>query len=303
MLIVIEQVCLLLTFAAVGYLLSKTKLANADHSKLLSVLCLYIFLPSKVFNTFATRFTTTYLMQYYPLLLGSAVIVTVLALIAIPVSRSLTKDAYMRNVYHYTLTIPNYGYIGYALAEGIFGGDVLMDVMMFAFPVCLYTYTIGYSMLTGGKLSFKKLINPVTIAMVLGAVVGLSGISMPSAVDSFLSKAAACMSPVSMLLMGIVISQFPLKELLSQKACYFIILMRLLVIPCSVCFVLRLLKLEMLVLPTLMVLAMPTSMNTIVFPKLMGQDCKPGAAMACISSILCCITIPLCLLLFGNGVV
>lgn len=303
MMIVIEQVCLLLAFAAVGYLLSKTKIANADHSKLLSALCLYIFLPSKVFNTFATRFTPTYLTQYYPLLLGAAVIVTVLSLLAIPLSRWLTKDAYMRNVYHYSLTIPNYGYIGYALAEGIFGGDVLMDVMMFAFPVCLYTYTIGYSMLTGGKLSFKKLINPVTIAMVLGAVVGLSGITMPAAVDSFLNKAAACMSPVSMLLMGIVISQFPLKELLSQKACYFIIFMRLLVIPCSVCFVLRLLKLEMLVLPTLMVLAMPTSMNTIVFAKLMGQDCKPGAAMACISSILCCITIPLCLLLFGKGVI
>lgn len=303
MMIVIEQVCLLLAFAAVGYLLSKTKIANADHSKLLSALCLYIFLPSKVFNTFATRFTPTYLTQYYPLVLGAAVIVTVLSLLAIPLSRWLTKNAYMRNVYHYSLTIPNYGYIGYALAEEIFGGDVLMDVMMFAFPVCLYTYTIGYSMLTGGKLSFKKLINPVTLAMVLGAVVGLSGITMPAAVDSFLNKAAACMSPVSMLLMGIVISQFPLKELLSQKACYFIIFMRLLVIPCSVCFVLRLLKLEMLVLPTMMVLAMPTSMNTIVFPKLMGQDCKPGAAMACISSILCCITIPLCLLLFGNGVV
>lgn len=299
MLIVIEQVCLLLAFAAVGYTLSKTKIANADHSKLLSALCLYIFLPAKVFNTFATKFTPAYLSQYYPLLLGAAVILTALALIAIPLSRLLTKDGYMRNVYHYSLTISNYGYVGYALAEGIFGKDVLMDVMMFVFPICLYTYTIGYSMLTGGKFSLKKLVNPVTLAMVLGAVAGLLGIVIPDSVNSFLSKSAACMSPCSMLLMGIVISQFSLKELLSQKACYFIILMRLLVIPCAVGLALRLLKLDMLLLPSLMVLAMPTSMNTIVFSKLMGQDCKPGAAMACISSILCCITIPLCLLLFG----
>ena len=299
MLIVIEQVCLLLAFAAVGYLLSKTKIANADHSKLLSVICLYIFLPSKVFNTFATKFTPTYLSQYYPLLIGSAAILTAMALVAIPVSRLLTKNAYMRNVYHYSLTISNYGYVGYALAEGVFGTDVLMDVMMFAFPVCLYTYTIGYSMLTGGKKSFKKLLNPVTLAMVLGAVVGLSGITMPSAVNSFLSKSAACMSPCSMLLMGIVISQFSFKELLSQKACYVIVLMRLLVLPISVVLVLRLLGLTMLELPAIMFLAMPSSMNTIVFSKLMEQDCKPGAAMAFISSILCCITIPLCLALFG----
>lgn len=299
MMIVIEQVLLLLAFAVVGYLVSKAKVVNADHSKLLSAICLYIFLPSKVFNTFATRFTPTYLAQYYPLLLGSAAILTTVALIAIPVSRLLTKDSYMRNVYHYSLTISNYGYIGYALAEGIFGPSVLMDVMMFAFPICLYTYTMGYAMLTGGKMSWKKLVNPVTIAMVAGAITGLSGVQMPALVNGFLSKSSACMSPCSMLLMGIVISQFSFKELLSQKACYVIILMRLLVLPISVVAVLRLLGLTMLELPAIMFLAMPTSMNTIVFSKLVGQDCKPGAAMACISSILCCVTIPLCLLLFG----
>jgi predicted permease len=135
--------------------------------------------------------------------------------------------------------------------------------------------------------------------MVLGAVVGLSGFQTPGPVESFLSKAAACMSPVSMLLTGIVISDYKLKELLSQWQVYVIAFMRLLVLPCIAGVALRLLKLEMLLLPTLMVLAMPCGLNTIVFPKLMGRDCKPGAAMAFITSILCCITIPLCLLFFG----
>ena len=297
--IVIEQVGLLIAFAAVGYLLSKAKIANAEHSKLLSVLCFYIFLPSKVFTTFANQFTPVYLTEYWPLLLGATVIVAALALIAIPVSRLLTKEPYARNVYHYSLTISNYGYIGYALAGGIFGDKVLMDVMMFAFPVCFYTYTIGYCMLSGSKFSWKKLVNPVTLAMVLGAAVGLAGITMPNPVQSFLSKSAACMSPVSMLLMGLVISQYPLKELLRNRQNYVIIAMRLLVIPCTVVAVLRLLGLDMLELPCLMVLAMPSSMNTIVFAKLLGQDSKPGASMAFISSLLCCVTIPFCLWLFG----
>lgn len=299
MTIVIEQVCLLIAFAAVGYLLCKTKIADAAQSKLLSVICFYIFLPSKVFTTFADQFTPKYLAQYWPLLLGATVIVAVLALAAIPLSRLLSKDPYGRNVYHYSLTISNYGYIGYALAEGIFGKEVLMDVMMFAFPVCFYTYTIGYSMLTGGKFKWKKLVNPVTLAMVLGAAVGLCQWQLPGPVGSFLGKAAACMSPVSMLLMGMVISQYKMRELLSTWQNYVIIAMRLVVIPCAVTLVLKLLKLEMLVLPSLMVLAMPTSMNTIVFSKLMGQDSKPGASMALISTLLCCGTIPLCLWIFG----
>lgn len=297
--IVIEQVCLLIAFAAVGFVLCKTKIADAGQSKILSVICFYIFLPSKVFTTFANQFTPAYLAEYWPLLLGATVIVFTLALVAIPVSRLLTKDPYGRNVYHYSLTISNYGYIGYALAEGIFGPSTLMDVMMFAFPVCFYTYTIGYSMLSGGKFNWKKLVNPVTLAMVLGAAVGLSGWQLPGPVASFLSKSAACMSPVSMLLMGMVISQYKIKDLLSIWQNYVIIGMRLVVIPCVVVAILKLLKLEMLVLPALMVLAMPTSMNTIVFSKLMGQDSKPGASMALISTLLCCATIPLCLWIFG----
>ena len=40
-------------------------------------------------------------------------------------------------------------------------------------------------------------------------------------------------------------------------------------------------------------------MNTIVFPKLVGEDCKPGAALAFITTILCIVTIPICLFVLG----
>lgn len=303
MMIVIEQVFLLMAFAAAGYGLSKAKIVTSSHSKLLSALCLYLFLPSKVFSTFATRFTQEYLAQKYPLLIASAVTLILVALIAIPVSRLLTKNSYRRNVYHYSLTIPNYGYIGYALAEGIFGGEVLLDVMMFAFPTSLYTYTIGYCMLSKSKNPWKKLINLVTCSMVLGAIVGISGLELPKLLNTFLSRSSACMSPASMLLMGIVISDYCLKNLLKNKEVYIITALRLLVIPCIVALGLKLLRLDSLVLPALMIFSMPCGMNTIIFPKLVGEDCAPGASLAFVTSILCCLTIPLCLLLFRNGVI
>lgn len=299
MMIVFGQVFLLLLFGSVGYLLAKTKIADSAQTKLLSCLCLYVFLPCNVFKTFAGRFTLEYLAQKYVLVLGAAVIVAVLALVAIPLSRLLTKHGYQQKVYHYSLTIPNFGYIGYALAEGIFGGETLLDVMMFAIPLSAYTYTIGYCMLTNSKVTVKRLANPVTIAMVLGAVVGLAGIKMPAIVNTFLGNASGCMAPVSMLLTGMVISEYAMRDMLGRWQVYFVTAMRLLVIPCVVGLVLKLLRLDVLLLPAIMMLAMPCGMNTIIFPKLMGEDCKAGASMAFVSSVLCCLTIPLCLLLFG----
>lgn len=299
MTIVFQQVLILLLFGSVGYLLAKTKIADSAQTKLLSCLCLYVFLPCNVFKTFAGRFTVEYLTQKYVLVLGSAVIVVALALLMIPVSRMLTKHGYQQKVFHYSLTIPNFGYIGYALAEGIFGGDTLLDVMMFAIPLSAFTYTIGYCMLTNSKVTVKRLANPVTIAMVFGAVAGLAGIKMPAIVSTFLGNSSACMAPVSMLLTGMVISEYAMRDMLSRWQVYFVTAMRLLVIPCVVGLVLKLLRLDVLLLPAIMMLAMPCGMNTIIFPKLMGEDCKAGASMAFVSTILCCLTIPLCLLLFG----
>ena len=154
---VIINVFLLIAFAAVGYALTKGKILNSGHSKMLSALCLYLFLPSKIFTTFSKNFNVSYLTTNWPLLLSAGIVIAIVALVVLPISKLLTKDSYKRIVYHYSMTITNYGYIGYALAGAIFGetSKELQDVMTFAFTVSIYTYTIGYSTLTGGKLSAK----------------------------------------------------------------------------------------------------------------------------------------------------
>lgn len=302
MIVILEQVALLMLFVLVGFYLAKSKKADSSHSKLLSVLAVNVFLPATCFNTFAKNFTPTYLRENYMLLLVSAASVVIAGVAAFFVAKMLTKEDYQRKIFQYSLTTPNYGYMGYALAGGVFGDQVLLSVMMFALPVSVYTYTLGYCMLTKSKLTVKKLLNPVTMSMLLGAVVGLSGIQLPNFATSFLSKAAACMGPAGMLLTGMVISQYQLKTLVSNKSVYIVAFIRLIVIPFVLALALKALSLQALVVPALMVMAMPCGLNTIVFPKLVGEECETGASLAFVTSILCCATIPLCLAIFAGGV-
>lgn len=297
--VVIEQVLLLLIFIALGYTLSKTKKANSDHSKLLSVLGFYIFLPANIFKTFATNFTVEYLSQKYLLVLISVVFVVVMMLVGIPVSKLLSKDKYQQAIYRYSMVTPNYGYVGYALAGSIFGDEMLLNVMMFALPLSIYTYTIGFCMLTRSKVSWKKLMSPANIALVAGAAVGLLDIQLPSLVTDLLGKASGCMGPISMLLTGMVIAEYKLLDMFTNKVVYLLGALRLLIIPIGMGFALIGLGMKDLVPPVVMILCVPCGMNTIVFPKLVGEDCKTGAALTCVTSILCCITIPLCLWIFG----
>ena len=295
----IEQVLLLMLFISFGYALVKTGKAEGKYSKLLSQLGFYIFLPANIFKTFAGNFTVEYLSQKYALVLVGTVFVGVMMLVGIPVSKLLSKDKYQQAIYRYSMVSPNYGYVGYALAGGIFGDEMLINVMMFAIPLSIYTYTIGYCMLTRAKVSWKKLASPANIALLAGALVGILGIPMPDLVTNLLGKASGCMGPISMLLTGMVIAEYKLMDMFTNKVVYLLGALRLLIIPSVTALALIALGLRNLVPPVVMILCVPCGMNTIVFPKLVGEDCKTGAALTCVTSILCCATIPLCLWLFG----
>ena len=299
MTIVIEQVAILMAFAVVGFVLQRTGIVEAAHTKLLSTLCVYVFLPCQVFRTFANNFTPEYLSEKYVLVLTGGVVLLILAVVGYFLSKVLTKDAFQQSIVKYSMITPNYGYIGYAMAEGVFGTQMLLNFMMASFPIALYTYTIGFCMLTKQKLSAKRLLNPVTMAMALGAVVGLLGIPLPDVVNTALSKGAACVSPLGMILTGTVIARFAFKVMLGNKLVYFLGTVRLLVLPLAVGACLRLVGLEQCLIPLVLLMCMPCGVNTVVFPKLIGEDCETGAALAFVTSILCCVTIPLVLHIFG----
>lgn len=297
--IVIEQVLLLLLFISIGYILGKSKLANHSHCKILSVLGVYVFIPSNIFRTFANNFTVAYLTEKYPLMLAGLTVVVVMTLLSYPFGKLIAKDPYQRAIYRYSFVMPNYGYVGFTLASGIFGEEMLLNVMIFTLPLAFYTYTIGYCALTRSPLNLKKLLSPANIAILAGSLFGLLGIRLPNVIDTLASRASNCMGPVSMLLTGIVISEYRLADLFTNKRVYPMSLLRLLVIPIAVGGAMTLMGLKTLVPTVLLILAMPCGMNTIVFPKLVGEDCRTGAALTCITSILCVLTIPFCLWLFG----
>ena len=69
--------------------------------------------------------------------------------------------------------------------------------------------------------------------------------------------------------------------------------LRLLVIPFVMAGIASLFFSREIVLATLMMYSMPCGLNTIIFPKLIGEDCEIGASLALLSNVLAIVTIPL----------
>ena len=299
MAIVSKQVAILASLALIGFVLAKICKVDVAHAKLLSTLEVYVCFPCTVFKTFSSNFTVQYLTEKYSWVLISAVMLSCVAILARKVSRKFSKKPYEQDVYCYTLVVPNTGYVGTALVSSLYGPAVLLNQMMFNLPVTFYTYTEGYRMLTGGKkMTLKRLINPVTTAILLGCIVGIFSIPIPSILTSVVDSANNCMAPLSMLLTGIAISEFDLGILLKNKMVYLMTFLRLIVLPFGMAALASLFFPREIVLAVVMQYAMPCGLNTIVFPKLIGENVELGAGMALISNVAAILTIPLCVQVF-----
>lgn len=298
MIVIIEQMGLLFTFVCLGFFFGKRKIVDPQHSKLISALCVNLFMPCTVFNAFYNNFNSSYLSKYFPFIIVSACFMCILLVVGFFAARKLTDNEYERKVYRYSFIVPNYAYMGYALVEALYGGEGLLNIVIFAIPIMLYINTYGYCVLTKRELSLKKLINPVIIAMLIGAILGFTQLRLPGSVMGFVSKASGCMAPLSMLLAGITISEYKLKNLISDKKAYIMSAIRLILIPLFVLLVLKPFGSNELTRTAVLLFSMPFGLNPIIFAKLVDENYFLPAKLAFVSSIFSIITVPLFLSLF-----
>ena len=290
---IFEQLLVLYIFIAIGFLLGKLFKKKCENTSIISLLLVNVFLPAKVFKSFMTNFTTQFIQQKYTLLIASCVLLLVLVAIAPLVAKWLGKTKNEQNVYKYSVPISNYAYLGYVLIENVFGPAFLTDFIFFAIPFIFYTYTFGYAILTNAECNLKKLLNPITIAILLGAIVGVTGLNLPAPILSVISSASSCVGPLSMILTGIVLSTFELGKLFTNLNSYIFLGLKMVVVP-AICFgACLLLGLKEISFMMLIITCMPCGLNPIVFSKLVDEDCKPGARLVVLSHLIAIISLPL----------
>ena len=298
MIAIFGQVFIMVTFFLAGYVLCKAKLLSAEHSKPLSVLLIYVFFPLMSFKTFSAQFTVQYLQEKGMLLLVSVGLIPVIAIIARLIGKLLGGERYEQDVNTYSISTPNIGYMGYPLAEAVFGAGILLDCMMFGLPMSMYINTVGYNMLTAGKKQksiWSKIFTPGMVGILAGCFAGILGLKLPETVMDIAKMGSNCVAPVSMLLTGIALSEFSIRKLLSNKKVYVVCAFRLILVPLLVWGLIKICGLQGALIPAVLLYAMPCGMNAIVFPKLVDNDCKLGAGTVLVSTAISLITIPLVL--------
>ncbi|MBQ6876766.1 MAG: AEC family transporter [Lachnospiraceae bacterium] len=311
----LSQMLTMFIYIIVGYVLRKSKILPENAYLTMSRLETYFFVPALNLHNWMTNCTTSALKENSVLIVYGAVLIACAVGLAYLLCRLFVRktdnpeEEYQRNIYKYAMTFGNYGFMGNFIVLGIWGSEMLFRYSMFTLVVTFVCSSWGLMILIpkgkSGKLSMKDLMKrvftPPIIALFIGLVAGLFEIKqyVPEFLVSVMSGGADCMGPVAMVLAGVVIGGYDIKELLGYKKVYVASLMRLILIPAVFVSVLHLFGVNKEIITlALIAFATPLGLNTIVYPAAYGGDVKTGAAMTMISSVLSVITIPLMYLLF-----
>lgn len=290
----VEKVFMLLMFIAAGYILRKSGKLPDNAGKVLSALSATIFCPAYNLRNLWNNFTVAKIGEN-ALVMGYGLLFTLIAIgVALVLARLLGKPGMERRSLSYAFAIPNYGYFGYPVIEGVFGTEFLSQVLVFIVPLSIATNTYGYLLFTpNGKISWKRIFNPLTVGVLIGMVLGLSGIPMPGVVEDVLGGAGDCMSPAAMLLAGFVLGAFPIGKLLSSVRAYVLSAIRLVGIPALFFGALWLCGARGIwLLMPLTVFAMPLGLNLVVYPESQGMDASDNARMCCVSYLMAIAVLP-----------
>ncbi len=302
----LNQTAFLLLFILVGYVLSKRKFVPKNAQTVLSKLENCIFIPALVLGTFINNFTVDKLTTAWELLLDSSVLAAIAITLSLLCVQFCSKDKYEQNIYTYGLCFSNFGFMGNAVVSALFP-EIFLEYLIFTLPLWTLIYLWGVPVLLMGSSAEKQtlaqraksFVNPMFVCMLLGMLIGLLNIPVPQFISSAVSTAGNCMSPVAMLLTGMTIAQFNLREVLKIKGVYVVTVLRLLVYPLiflGVMFVFPMPK--TFVTCAVCTLAMPLGLNTIIIPSALGKDTKVASGMALVSHILSCLTIPVIFTIF-----
>lgn len=298
----LQEMGRILLFLVVGFGLNRLHILPKGAGAGISRIVTMVFLPSLLLHSNMTEFNLADVGNYSQLVLMGCLLWTVITVLCLPIAKKLSGGSYLeRGVYLYGLSFPNTGAVGTPLVLALFGMAGLFRFNLFLLVTGIMTYAWGIGLFLEGerknpvKAFFTQLLNPVFISMLIGMFLASLGAKhwMPTMVTGFLDDLGACYVPVSLLMTGYTIADYPLNAVFQRPKSYVFTLLRLIIMPLLAIGAAMLMGLSLFDASLLaFIFAGPSGMNVVVFPASYGQDCKTGASIVLISSLGAILTVP-----------
>jgi len=296
-LIVADQIFILVLLIAAGYVAVSTKIVDPRATRGLSGLLINITIPALIVASMQVPFTPERLVGAETLILATGMLYVFSFALAWAVSKAMRVPAAEEGVLQFAIVFGNVGFMGFPVAQTLFGADALFYVAIFNLVFNLLVFSVGIAMLTGereGGFDPRLLANPGIAASAAGFLLFLGSVEIPAPFIDAIGLLGGVTTPLAMIIVGAMLATFPAREMVGDWRIWATSAVLLLAVPVAYCYLFSPVFSDPLVNGVMITMAaMPAAANTAIFAEQYGADARLASQIVFVSTIGSLVTIPL----------
>lgn len=282
-----------------GYFLNRKKVLDSRVNAGLSALIVYLTDPALIISSICHVDPSGKGDVLRLLLLGIGIYL-LLPVIAWILVRLFRIPRNKRGAFSLLLIFANTGFMAIPVLKSLYGDVVVFYSSILNLPFSLMIFSYGLYLMSkdsgqGLTLSWKKFISPGILSSVLALIIYFCGLTLPDFLVEALSFVGDTTPPLSMILLGSILAEYPAKNLFGDKKLNLMMVLKLTLIPALI-FPLAYWVFRgdpAMVGFTTLTFGMPSATLNAMLCKQYGGDTRTAVVGVVFSTALSMLTIPL----------
>ena len=294
--VLFNALLMLFGMLSIGFIAGKIRFMTEEMNKQISAFVVTVSNPLQILSSVLSG---VYPMTNVELLKLTALMIPIYA-VMIGISLLLRKLPHTEkkesDVLQFLFIFSNLGYMGYPLAEALFGAGGTFYVTVFVLAFQLVCWTYGVYLLSGDvkALSLRSFVSPCIIAALLAYFLYFTRIPCPSFLYKIIYQVGSVTSPLAMMIIGCSLAYMKAGQIFGKWQVYLVAFFRMLVMPLLFGLVLKqFMKDQVMLSVSLILLSMPSGTNATIMSYRFGADEKMASAGVFLTTLLSVGTVPL----------
>ncbi len=294
----------LLFAMAVGFYLNKKNILDVETSKKLSAMVVNLTSPLLIISS-AGSVAGGSQGDILLMLVAGLCLYASFPLLSFLMAKMVHAPSGCRGVYQCMLMFANTAFMGYPVVQALYGETAIFytTIFNFGYTILFYTYASYLLDKEGGKSSRfnpKRLINIGLLSGLIALIIPFSGIMLPGIIMEPCSFIGSVTTPLSMLIVGSNMANYPLHDIFSEKRIYVVTAVRLLAMPLLTALYMSMITDNaLLICMAAMTIGMPVGSMVAMASSQYEKQARIGSISVVMSTICSMVTIPVLAVIFN----
>jgi len=293
------QILVLAILMAAGFASGKLGFLDAAGCRGISKFLVNFVIPALVVSSMQRPFTPELRDTALRALAVSACVYAASFPLAFLYARAVGAKGGALGAHVFGAVFSNCAFMGFPVMESLYGRESLFATSIYNMPFQLLAFSIGPVILARSagseiKLRASSFVTPAAVSSLLGFGLFAFGVALPSPIIATLQALGDVTTPLSMVLIGAILSRSRIGNLARDWRLYATSAYRLVLFPLLLLAVLRACGLSGRELAMPVVIAgMPVAANSAILAEAYGGDAETSSSLVFVSTLASLVTIPL----------